>query len=229
MIVFLCGEITQKYVKTKTGLFWMIYGYIRVSTHDQNLESQKNMISRYGMDHKLIIDEWIALEMSSRKSTAQRRIDELLNRLLPNDIVIASELSRLGRSIKETLHTIESIVNEKESRLVLIKQGLDLNPKDQNNVANKVLITVFSMMAELERDFVSERTKEGLRARVAKGVKLGKPKGTLQDSMYDKDQEKIFHLYKLGVPLHKIVDIHLGYGKYWSIKNYIEKRFKQDK
>ena len=132
--------------------------------------------------------------MSSRKSTAQRRIDELLNRLLPNDIVIASELSRLGRSIKETLHTIESIVNEKESRLVLIKQGLDLNPKDQNNVANKVLITVFSMMAELERDFVSERTKEGLRARVAKGVKLGKPKGTLQDSMYDKDQEKILAL-----------------------------------
>ena len=224
MIVCLCGEITQKYVKTKIGLFLMIYGYIRVSTNDQSLEGQKNTISRYGMDHKLIIDEWIALEMSSRKSTAQRRIDELLDRLLPNDIVIASELSRLGRSIKETLHTIGTIVNEKESRLVLIKQSLDLNPKDQNNIANKVLITVFSMMAELERDFVSERTKEGLRARVAKGIKLGKPKGTLQNSMYDKDQEKIFQLHKLGVPLRKIIDTHLGYGKYWSIKNYIEKR-----
>jgi DNA invertase Pin-like site-specific DNA recombinase len=202
----------------------MIYGYVRVSTHDQNLESQKNMVSRYGMDHKLIIDEWIALEISSRKSTAQRRIDELVDRLLPNDTVIASELSRLGRSIKETLNTIETIVHEKQSRLILVKQNLDLNPKDKNNIANKVLITVFSMIAELERDFVSERTKEGLRARVEKGVKLGKPKGTLQDSMYDKDQEKIFELHKLGVPLRKIINVHLGYGKYWSIKNYIEKR-----
>lgn len=202
----------------------MIYGYVRVSTHDQNLESQKNMVSRYGMDHKLIIDEWIALEMSSRKSTAQRRIDELVDRLLPNDTVIASELSRLGRSIKETLNTIETIVHEKQSRLILVKQNLDLNPKDKNNIANKVLITVFSMIAELERDFISERTKEGLRARVEKGVKLGKPKGTLQDSMYDKDQEKIFELYKLGVPLRKIINVHLGYGKYWSIKSYIGKR-----
>src|ERR1700733_1850796 len=111
------------------------------------------MISRYGMDQKLIVDEWITPEMSSCKSTAQRCIYELLERLLPNDIVIASELSRLGRLIKETLHTIEVIVYEKQSRLILSKQSLDLNPKDQNNVANKVLITVFSMMAELEHDF----------------------------------------------------------------------------
>ena len=109
----------------------MIYGYVRVSTHEQNLESQKNMISRYGMDHKFIVDEWIELEMSSRKSTAQRRIDELLEKLSPKDIVIASELSRLGRSIKETLNIVETITQEKQSRLILIKQNLDLNPKDK--------------------------------------------------------------------------------------------------
>ena len=80
------------------------------------------------------------------------------------------------------------------------------------------------MIAELERDFISERTKEGLRARVAKGIKLGKPKGILQNSMYDNDQQKIFDLYKLGVPLHKIISTHLGYGKYLSLKIYIEKR-----
>jgi DNA invertase Pin-like site-specific DNA recombinase len=89
------------------------------------------------------------------------------------------------------------------------------------------MITVFAMVAELERDFISERTKEGLRARVAKGIKLGKPKGTLQKSMYDNDQEKIFHLYKLGVPLHKIISTHILYGKYWSLKKYIEKRYPQ--
>lgn len=203
----------------------MIYGYIRVSTHEQNMESQKNVISRYCMEHKLIVDEWIELEMSSRKSTEQRRINELLQKLSPNDIVIASELSRLGRSIKETLNIVEEITYEKQSSLILIKQNLDLNPKDKTNITNKVMITVFAMVAELERDFISERTKEGLQARVAKGIKLGKPKGVLQKSMYDNDQIKIFDLYKLGVPLHKIICTHLGYGKYWSLKKYLEKRY----
>ena len=137
--------------------------------------------------------------------------------------VIVEELSRLGRSIKETLNTIEMIVQEKKSRLILIKQNLDLNPGAKHNVANKVLITVFSMLAELEKDFISERTKEGLRARVAKGIKLGKPKGIIQASMYDKDKDKILHLYQLGVPIQKIIATHLGYGKYLSLKAYINK------
>ena len=201
----------------------MIYGYVRVSTQDQSVESQKNSISRYCIEQKLMVDEWIELEMSSRKSTELRRIDELLDKLSPDDVVIASELSRLGRSIKETLNTIETIVQDKLSRLILIKQNLDLNPNAKNNVANKVLITIFSMLAELERDFISERTKEGLRARAAKGIKLGKPKGVIQASMYDKDREKIFHLHQLGVPIQKIIATHLGYGKYLSLKAYINK------
>ena len=202
----------------------MIYGYVRVSTQEQSLDSQKNSISRYCIEQKLMIDEWVELEMSSRKSTALRRIDELVDRLLPNDTVIVSELSRLGRSIKETLNTIDVIVHEKLSRLVLIKQNLDLNPCDKNNVTNKVLITVFSMLAELERDFISVRTKEGLRARKDKGITLGKPKGIIQSSMYDKDREKIFELRELGVPISKIIKTHLGYGKYLSLSDYINKR-----
>ena len=202
----------------------MIFGYIRVSTADQNLDGQKNLISRYCMDNKLMVDEWIELEMSSRKTIEQRRISELLDKLNPHDIVIASELSRLGRSIKETLNTIESILELKQTRLILIKQNLDLNPSDRNNITNKVLITIFSMLAELERDFISERTKEGLRARAAKGIKLGKPKGTIQSSMYDKDKDKILELYKLGVPINKIIDTHLKYGKYTSLKQFIERQ-----
>jgi DNA invertase Pin-like site-specific DNA recombinase len=131
----------------------MIYGYVRVSTQDQNVESQKNSISRYCIEQKMMVDEWIEFEMSSRKSTTLRRIDVLLNKLSPDDIVIASELSRLGRSIKETLNTIETIIQDKLSRLIHIKQNLDLNPNARNNVANKVLITIFSMLAELERDY----------------------------------------------------------------------------
>lgn len=200
----------------------MNYGYVRVSTNEQTVESQKNLISRYCVEKKFIVDEWISLEISSRKSTKQRRIDELLEKLKPNDVVISSELSRLGRSIKETLNTIEAIA-EKQARLILVKQNIDINPKDNKNLTNKVLVTIFSMLAELERDFISERTKEGLRARVAKGIKLGKPKGVIQSSMYDKDKEKILHLFQLGVPFKKIIDTHLGYGKYLSLKSYIEK------
>ena len=202
----------------------MIFGYIRVSTSEQNLDGQKNLISRYCMDNKLMVDEWIELEMSSRKTVEQRRISELLDKLNPHDIVIASELSRLGRSIKETLNTIESILEQKQARLILVKQNLDLNPSDRNNITNKVLITVFSMLAELERDFISERTKEGLRARIAKGIKLGKPLGTIQASMYDKDKDKILELYKLGVPINKIITTHLKYGKYTSLKQFIDRQ-----
>jgi DNA invertase Pin-like site-specific DNA recombinase len=202
----------------------MIYGYIRVSTVEQNLDGQKNLISRYCMDNKLIVDEWIELEISSQKTLLQRRIEELLNKLQPHDMVIVSELSRLGRSIKETLNVIESIVEQKQTRLVMLKQNLDLNPGDKKNITNKVLITIFSMLAELERDFISERTKEGLRARVAQGIQLGKPKGTIQKSMYDKDKDKILHLYALGVPIQKIIMTHLKYGKYISLKNYIDKQ-----
>lgn len=145
-------------------------------------------------------------------------------KLQPQDVIIASELSRIGRSIKETLNSIETITKHKQARLILIKQNIDMNPLNNDSLTNKVLITVFSMIAELERDFISERTKEGLKAREAKGIKLGKPKGTIQASMYDQDQEKIFHLHNLGVPLKKIIKIHLGYGKYYSLKDYIDKR-----
>lgn len=171
----------------------------------------------------MLVDEWIALEMSSRKSLADRRIEELLTKIQPNDIIIASELSRLGRSIKETLHLIETIVTEKKARLVLIKQNLDLNPHEKNNMTNKILITVFCMVADLERDFISERTKEGLKAAKAKGKCLGKPKGTLQKSIYDADRERILELHMLGVSVTKIVSTHLGYGKYQSLRKFIYK------
>lgn len=128
----------------------------------------------------------------------------MIEKLKPNDVVISSELSRLGRSIKETLNTIEAIA-DKQARLILVKQNIDINPSDNKDLINKVPVTIFSMLAELERDFISERTKEGLRARAAKGIKLGKPKGVIQASMYDKDKEKILHLFQLEVPFIKII------------------------
>ena len=204
----------------------MIFGYIRISTADQSADSQRALIARYIVERKMIVDEWIQVEMSSRKSVEKRRITELLDKVSENDIVIVSELSRLGRSIKEVLQIIEELIQTKKCKLVLIKQNLHLDPGNRQDMTNKVLLTIFSMVAELERDFISERTKEGLRARKEMGIKLGKPKGVIQRSIYDKDKEKIFHLCGLGVPLNTIVKTHLGYGKYLSLKAFIEKRSK---
>jgi DNA invertase Pin-like site-specific DNA recombinase len=104
-------------------------------------------------------------------------------------------------------------------------QNLDINPRNTDTMANMVLLTVFSMRAELESDFISERTKEGLHTLKAKGITLGKPRGTVQSSIYDKDKEKIFHLNKLGMPIREIINKHLKYGKYLSLMNYVKKRY----
>ena len=202
----------------------MIYGYLRVSKMDQHLESQKSLIARYVVDHKMVIDEWIQVEISSRKSVEKRRITELLDKVETGDMVIVSEISRVGRSIKEVLHIIEELIQVKKCRLVLVKQGLDLDPTNKNDITNKILLTIFTMMAELERDFISERTKEGLKARKERGIILGKPKGIIQKSMYDKDNDKIENLYQLGVPINTIINTHLKYGGYLSLKYYINKR-----
>lgn len=202
----------------------MVYGYVRISTADQSADGQKSLISRYIVERKMIVDEWIEVEVSSRKTAEKRKITELLARVSANDTVVVSELSRLGRSIREVLQIVEELIGTKKCRVVLIKQGLNLDPANRHDMANKVLLTVFSMVAELERDFISERTKEGLRAQKEKGIKLGKPMGTVQKSVYDKDRKRIFELEMLGVPLKRIIDNHLGYGSPPSLKEYIRKR-----
>ena len=202
----------------------MVLGYIRTSTADQSADSQKSLIARYVVERKMIVDEWIEVEVSSRKSAEKRKITELLDKVSAQDTVIVSELSRLGRSIKEVLQIIEELIQVKRCKLILIKQNLHLDPSNQHDMTNKVLLTIFSMVAELERDFISERTKEGLRARKEMGIKLGKPKGVIQKSIYDQDKENVFQLHKLGVPLNTIIKTHLGYGKYLSLKEYIQKR-----
>ncbi len=200
-----------------------VYGYVRVSTIEQSAESQKNLISRFVVERKMSIDKWIEVEMSSRKTADKRKITELLSQVVENDVVIVSELSRLGRSIQEVLQIIKSLMEEKKCRLILVKQNMDLNPHNVLDMSNKILITIFSMLAELERDFISFRTKEGLNALKAKGVKLGKPVGCKQKTMYDKDKNRILELAKMGVPINKILTIHLNYGKYLSLKRFISK------
>src|SRR5436853_6109747 len=98
-----------------------ILGYIRVSTDKQDADSQRHLLLEYANRHKLLIDEFIALEISSRKNQKERRIDELLARLTQDDTLIVAELSRLGRNMLETMNIIHALT-ENGVRLIFMRQ-----------------------------------------------------------------------------------------------------------
>ena len=106
---------------------------------------------------------------------------------------------------------------------VVPKQNLRLD-KDQDDIQSLTMITLLSLFAEMERMMISRRTKEALAARKAHGVQLGKPKGTIQDSIYDKVRERIAELLELGLSARKISSDHLRYGSPSSLNYYIRTR-----
>ena len=134
-------------------------------------------------------------------------------------MLIVTELSRLGRSTAEVIALVNELIH-RDIRVIIIKQNLDIAKHD---MSSKIIVTLFSLFSELERDLVSMRTKEALAAKKAQGVKLGKPKGTIQKSKFDKDRERIQELLKLGLSVRKIADL-LGYSSHVGLNTYIRKR-----
>lgn len=100
-----------------------------------------------------------------------------------------------------------------------LKQGLDLN---KHSLSSKIIVTIFSLLAELERDLVSLRTKEALHAKKLQGIKLGKPMGTIQKSKFDTDIDRIKELLNLGISVRKMATI-LGYSNHIGLNNYLKK------
>lgn len=196
-----------------------IIGYIRVSSDKQNGNLQELEIRRYADSKNLNITEVIAVSMSSKKLALQRRIEELLGKVNTGDTLIVTEISRLGRSTSEVIQLI-NILLEKKVRLIAIKQGLDL---DDHNMQSKIVVTLFSLLAELERDLISIRTKEALASKKAQGIKLGKPKGTIQKSKFDKDLERIKQYLRDGVSIRRISK-NLELSNHIGLNNYINSR-----
>ncbi len=196
-----------------------IIAYVRVSSDKQDANLQELEIRRYADEKKMTISEVLAVQVSSRKLPLQRRIDEMLEKLNQGDTLIITEISRLGRSTSEVIQLINSLFEQK-IRLIAIKQGLDLNTHDMQS---KIVVTLFSLLSELERDLISIRTKEALASKKAKGQKLGKPKGTIQKSKFDKDLEKIKSYMRDGVSIRRISK-NLGYNNHIGLNNYIRSR-----
>ena len=196
-----------------------ILAYLRTSTNKQEISNQKLEILEFAHRKKIKIDAFIESTISSRKSPKQRRIDELLGKLNSGDTLIVTELSRLGRSTAEVISLVNALV-ESKVRLMILKQNLDIKEHDMNS---KIIITLFSLFGELERDLVSLRTKEALAAKKSQGIKLGKPKGTIQKSKFDKDVERIKELLDIGLSVRKIARL-LGYSNHIGLNTYVKKR-----
>jgi DNA invertase Pin-like site-specific DNA recombinase len=193
--------------------------YLRASTDKQETNNQKLEVLEFARKKDLKIDDFIELTMSSQKPSKQRRIDELINRLNPSDTLIVTELSRLGRSTAEVISLINTLVDN-NVRVVILKQQLDIHQHDMNS---KIIITMFSLFGELERDLVSLRTKEALAAKKSQGQTLGKPKGTIQRSKFDQHIEQIKALLEIGLSVRKIAKV-LGYNHHIALNTYINKR-----
>lgn len=150
----------------------MIYGYIRVSSDKQTVENQRFEINKFCEREKLQINDWIEETISGTKNYNKRELGNLLKKVCKDDIIICSELSRLGRSLFMIMEILNICMN-KECRVWTIKDNYRLG----DDIQSKVLAFAFGLSAEIERNLISQRTKEALAKRKADGIILGRPKG----------------------------------------------------
>jgi DNA invertase Pin-like site-specific DNA recombinase len=150
----------------------MVYGYIRVSTDKQTVENQRFEIERFCQKNNLTIERWIEETISGTKSPEKRLLGSLLAEVKKDDLIICSELSRLGRSLFMIMSILNHLMNI-GGRVWTIKDNYRLG----DNIQSKVLAFAFALSAEIERDLISQRTKEALARKRAEGVILGRPIG----------------------------------------------------
>ena len=199
------------YIRETNWLFYLFVArgmktvaYLRISTGSQDLANQKLAILDYAQQKRFAVDRFIEAQASSRKGRDQRRIDELLGALAAGDRLVVSELSRLGRSLGQVIQLVDELVKRKV-RFTAIKEGIRFEGKQ--DLQTKVMIALFGLFAEVERDLISERTKEGLAAIRAQGRLLGRPKGSLGTSKLDGKEGEIRMLLEKEVSKASIAKI----------------------
>ncbi len=198
---------------------------MRTSTDFHDLNNQKLLILEYARQTGIQIQDCIGIKISSKRSENDRRLTELMSRLVGGDTLIVTELSRLGRSTGQVINLIDRLVAN-DIRIIVIRQNLVLDTTG-DDIQSLTMITLLALFAELERVMISRRTKEALATKKAQGVQLGKPKGTIQNSIYDKDRKRIVELLSLGVSARHISTQHLGYG-YPSSLNYYTRHLRDE-
>ena len=179
-----------------------VIGYIRVSSNKQTCEHQHFEIEQFAHLNNIVVDRWVET-ISSRKALNKRLLGQLLDELQPNDILIAAEISRLGRSLLEVMRILENCLN-KNCQVWTIKENYRLG----NDIQSKVMAFAFGLSAEIERNLISQRTKASLENVKAKGKRLGRPFSAQSKKLkWTKNTKKVKELLDMGLTRYRIAKI----------------------
>ena len=177
----------------------MVYGYIRVSSDKQTVENQRFEIGQFCEKNQLVVERWIEETISGTKIPEERRLGSLLNTICPGDLIICSELSRLGRSLFMIMSILSKCLNI-GAKIWTIKDGYRLG----DDIQSKVLAFAFGLSSEIERDLIRQRTKEALARCKSLGIKLGRRNGQRVRLKLDKHEEEIRIMISKGLSKAKI-------------------------
>lgn len=180
----------------------MIYGYLRVSSDEQDINSQKQGVDQFASDRGWVIGEYITDEgISGGKDPNKRNLGPLLKKIHKGDIIIASEISRLGRDLYMVMDILHFCMKT-ECKIYTVKDKFELG----DDIQSKVLAFAFGLSAEIERQMIQQRTREGLRLRVKLGVLTGRPfsdKLVVKEE-FEKNKGVIIQQFQWGVPIRRI-------------------------
>jgi DNA invertase Pin-like site-specific DNA recombinase len=181
----------------------MIYGYCRVSTAHQHEENQHFVIENFAKQNNLQIDAWVEEKISSSKKLQDRKLGLLLNKLKSGDILITTEISRLGRSLLEVMGILQTCL-EKDCQVWTLKENFRLG----SDIQSKVLAFAFGLSAELSKSLLQERVRESLARLKASGKKLGRPIGAKSKTLkLSKNKKRINRLVDKGISKNEIARI----------------------
>jgi len=152
----------------------MIYAYLRVSSDKQSVENQRFEVLKFADKKSMSIGTWVEEKVSGTKKIRERKLGQFLSAMEAGDALIVSELSRLGRNLMAIMSILHDCM-EKEVKVYTVKEEYELG----NNINSKVLAFAFSLSADIERQLISQRTKEALARKKAEGKRLGRPQGSL--------------------------------------------------
>jgi DNA invertase Pin-like site-specific DNA recombinase len=185
----------------------MIVGYVRVSGDKQDSENQRFQLLKYANQKGLTIERWVDETISSRKGLEHRQLGQLLQDLKPADVLIVSEITRLGRSLFEIMEILNGLM-KKSVTLHSLKEGYTLS----DDINSKILAFAFGLAGEIEKSLISSRTIQALERLKAEGVVLGRPAGSLNKNTKLSGQEhSIQELIQKKIPVAtaaRILGVH---------------------
>lgn len=183
----------------------MIYGYVRVSTDKQSTENQRFEIENFSKSMNFKIDRWVEETISGTTDVTDRQLGKLLKQIRKGDTLVTSELSRLGRNLMQVMSFLHQCM-ERDIIVLTVKERYELG----NNINSKILAFAFSLSAEIERNLISQRTREALARKRGEGMKLGRPKGNR--SMQLKLTGKESQIRKMVIERYSMKEISEKFG-----------------